>query len=130
VKPQSAAFLKKSREFLGKAQALLDDNHWPEDAGRAAYLAGLHAAQAFLFETTGNLYKKHSAVQGEFGRLTRDNPRVDEELRAFLPQTYQLKAIADYEAGPGAQVSPEKARAAIAMARRFVECVTSLIDVP
>jgi uncharacterized protein (UPF0332 family) len=75
VKPQSAAFLKKSREFLGKAQELLDDKHWPEDAGRAAYLAGLHAAQAFLFETTGRIFKKHSTVQGEFGRLTKDNPR-------------------------------------------------------
>jgi uncharacterized protein (UPF0332 family) len=48
VKPQSAAFLQKSREFLTKAQDLLDAHHWPDEAGRAAYLAGLHAAQALI----------------------------------------------------------------------------------
>src|ERR1700736_6926994 len=51
-----------------------------EDAGRTAYLVGLHAAQAFLFETTGKVFRRHSTVQGEFGRLTKDNPRVDDEL--------------------------------------------------
>ena len=100
-----------------------------EAAGRTAYLAGLHAAQAFLFETTGNVFRRHSTVQGEFGRLRKGNPRVADELRAFLPRTYKLKAIADYEAGPDSHVSPETAREAISTARRFVECVTSLIDV-
>jgi hypothetical protein len=38
VKPESAAFLEKSREFLIKAQGMLD-NQWPDEAGRAAYLA-------------------------------------------------------------------------------------------
>jgi len=47
VKPQTAKFLEKSRAFLAKAQDLLDAHHWPDEAGRAAYLAGLHAAQAF-----------------------------------------------------------------------------------
>jgi hypothetical protein len=40
---------------------------------------------------------------------------------------YSLKAIADYETGPGSHVSAENARAAIDAARRFVECVTGLI---
>jgi uncharacterized protein (UPF0332 family) len=120
---------EKISRIAWQSPELFDVNHWPDEAGRAAYLAGLHAAQAFLFETTGNVFKRHSTVQGEFGRLTKDNPRVDDELRAFLPQTYKLKAIADYEAGPDSTVSPEAAREAIATARRFVECVTSLIDV-
>jgi uncharacterized protein (UPF0332 family) len=129
LKPESAAFLNKSREFLGKAQELLDVNHWPDEAGRAAYLAALHAAQAFIFETTGKTIKRHSGVHSKFTELLKDEPRVDDELRAFLGRAYNLKVIADYEAGPGAQVLPEKARAAIATARRFVECVTTLIDV-
>jgi hypothetical protein len=41
-------------------------------------------------------------------------------LRAFLSQTYNLKSIADYETGPGSEVSPEKAAEAIEMAKRFV----------
>jgi hypothetical protein len=35
------------------------------------------------------------------------------------PRAYNLKAIADYETGPGSRVSAESAREAIATARRF-----------
>ena len=101
MKPQTAAFLAKSREFLDKAQDLFDAHHWPDEAGRAAYLAGLHAAQALIFETTGRVRKRHSTVQSEFARLVKDDPGFDMELRAFLPRTYNLKAIADYQTGPG-----------------------------
>jgi uncharacterized protein (UPF0332 family) len=88
VKPQSAAFLTKSRQLLDQADTMLRVS-LSEAAGRTAYLAGLHAAQAFIFEMTGHVFKRHSTVQGEFGRLIKDNPRVDDELRAFLPQTYK-----------------------------------------
>lgn len=98
-----------------------------EDAGRTAYLAGLHAAQAFIFESTGKAITSHRGVQRELGRLTRDEPRFDPELRAFLGRAYSLKAIADYEIGPGSKVSAERAREAIQTARRFVECITILI---
>ncbi|MGH6838563.1 MAG: hypothetical protein ACREDT_07145 [Methylocella sp.] len=57
----------------------------------------------------------------------KDNPRYDMELRAFLPRTYNLKAIADFETGPGSQVSGECAREAIQTARRFVERVTGCL---
>ena len=43
----------------------------------------------------------------------KDDPRVDTSLRTFLSRTYQLKAIADYETGPGSHVSEERAREAI-----------------
>jgi len=66
-------------------------------------------------------------VQREFGRLVKDEPRVDADLRAFLGRTYNLKAIADYETGPGSHVSPDRASEAIQTARRLVECVTILI---
>ena len=127
MKPQSAAFLEKSRAFLDKAQGLLDAHHWPDEAGRAAYLAGLHAAQALIFETTGRVPKRHSTVQGEFARLVRNDPRFDVELRAFLPRTYNLKAIADYLTGPGSKVTIEQAQEAIQTAQRFVTSVESLI---
>jgi uncharacterized protein (UPF0332 family) len=55
VKPESAAYLNKAREFLGKAQTLFDELYGPDEAGRAAYLAALHAAQALIFETTGKV---------------------------------------------------------------------------
>jgi uncharacterized protein (UPF0332 family) len=127
VKPQTAAFLTKSREFLDKAHDLFGAHHWPDEAGRASYLAGLHAAQALIFETTGELRKRHSTVQGEFARLVKDDPRFDAELRAFLPRTHNLKAIADYQTGPGSQVTVEQAQEAIKTAERFVGVITSIL---
>jgi uncharacterized protein (UPF0332 family) len=112
MKPQTSAFLDKSRELLGRAGTMLGVG-LNEDAGRTAYLAGLHAAQALIFESTGKTIKRHSGVQREFARLVKDDPRFDMELRAFLPRTYNLKAIADYETGAGSQVSSEAARNAI-----------------
>lgn len=66
-------------------------------------------------------------MQREFGRLVKDDPCFDMDLRAFLPRAYNLKAIPDYETGPGAQVSAERARGAIQMACRFVGCVARLL---
>ena len=98
-----------------------------EAAGRTAYLAGFHAAQALIFEISGHTYKSHSGVHGEFSRLVKDDPRVDGQLRAFLGRTYSLKAIADYETGPAAHISAEDAREAIDTARRFIECIAGLM---
>lgn len=52
------------------------------------------------------------------------------ELRAFLGRTFNLKKLADYETGPGSQMSAERAQEAIQTAQRFVDCVTSLIPPP
>jgi uncharacterized protein (UPF0332 family) len=128
VKPECGAFLAKSREFLGKEQGMLD-HQWPDEAGRAAYLAGLHATQALIFESTGKVVKSHRGVHRELARLMREEPRFDRELRAFLCRAYNHKAIADYENAPGTRVSPESAKDAIQTATRFVECVASLIPV-
>jgi uncharacterized protein (UPF0332 family) len=124
MKSESAAFLEKAREFLIKAQGMLE-NAWPDEAGRAAYLAALHAARALIFETSGEITTSHKRVQAEFGRLTKDDPSFDSELRVFLGRAYNLKAIADYEIGPGSRVSVENATGAIQTARRFVECVAN-----
>lgn len=128
MKPQTAAFLTKSRQFQEKANDLFGAHHCPDEAGRAAYLAGLHAAQASIFERTGHTRKRHSTVQGEFAQLVRDDPRFDRELRAFLPRTYNLKAIADYLTGPGSQVSVEQAQEAIATAVRFATTLSALLE--
>jgi uncharacterized protein (UPF0332 family) len=87
----------------------------------------LHAAQALIIERTGKVIKRHRGVHGEFGRLAKDEPRLDAELRAFLGRAYNLKTIADYETGPSGQVSAERAETAIATARRFVVCITAIL---
>ncbi len=98
-------------------------------AGRAAYLAGFHAAQALISERTGRAVKTHRGVNSELHRLTKDDPRLDFELRAFLGRTYNLKAIADYETGPGSEVSPVLAADAIADGKQFVAKIVELIGI-
>jgi len=127
MKAESAAFLRKAREFLTKARNQLDVMRYSDEAGRAAYLAGLHAAQALIFERGGLVIKRHRGVQRELGRLTKDDPRFDIELRAFLGRTYDLKAIADYETDPGAEVTVEQAEQAIATAGRFIAAIEELL---
>jgi uncharacterized protein (UPF0332 family) len=128
VKAQTAAFLEKSQELLDEAEAIMGiDRH--EAAARTAYLAGFHAAQALIFETNSRVYKSHGGVNGEFARLVKNDPRVDDQIRAFLGRTYDLKAIADYETGPGAHISAERAREAIDNAKGFVETITGMIPV-
>src|SRR5438105_9500981 len=100
MKPETALFLEKLHELLERAHTMMGVG-LTDDAGRAAYLVGLHAAQAFIFETTGRVVKRRSGVQREFSRLVKDDPRVDSDLRSFLSRTYQLKAIADCLTGPG-----------------------------
>jgi uncharacterized protein (UPF0332 family) len=125
VKPETAAFLAKSHECLAKADGMLAQ--WPDEAGRAAYLAGFHAAQALIFELQGRSPKTHNGVQGQFARLVKDEPAISLEMRAFLGRTYNLKAIADYETGPGSKVTTARATEAIVDARRFVAAVAALI---
>jgi uncharacterized protein (UPF0332 family) len=88
----------------------------------------LHAAQALIVECTGKAIKSYRGVQRELGRLTKDDPRFDRELHAFLGRTYNLKAIADYETGPGSQVSEESATGAIMEGKRFVARMIELIE--
>ncbi|MBO0737952.1 MAG: HEPN domain-containing protein [Alphaproteobacteria bacterium] len=125
--PEAAGHLDKAREYLTKARALLDVLHYPDEAGRAAYLAGYHAAQGLIFERTGKEPKTHRGVHSQFNRLAKDDPRFDIELRRFLAQTYDLKAVADYEVGPSSAVPLDRAEAAIATATRLVECIAELL---
>jgi uncharacterized protein (UPF0332 family) len=128
VKPEAAAFLDKAREMLTKARNQFDVLHYSDEAGRAAYLAGLHAAQALIVERAGKIVKRHRGVQDQLHRLVKDDPRFDLELRAFLGRTYNLKAIADYLTGPGSEVSTDQAQQAIATATRFIEQIAVLLD--
>jgi uncharacterized protein (UPF0332 family) len=66
MKAESAAFLRKAHEFLAKARSQLDVLHYNDEAGRAAYLAGLHAAQALIFERSGLIIKRR-ACSGNSG---------------------------------------------------------------
>ncbi len=123
--PESAQFLDKARRLLIGAAAMLNAG-FIEAAGRDAYLTAYHAAQAFIMAANGKPAKTHDGVKSEFSRLTKDDPRVTHELRAFLFNAARLKEIADYELGP-VELPKERVAEAIATAGRFVDCVTGLL---
>lgn len=126
--PETHEHLVKARTYLSKARGLLDVLHYADEAGRAAHLAGFHAAQALISERTGKIAKTHEGVNSQFNLLTKGDTRVDSDMRRFLSQAYNLKAIADYKAGPDAVVPAERVEMAMAAATRFVACVTMLLS--
>lgn len=127
--PEAERYLPKARRVLEHARLMLTVG-LTEDAGRTAYLAGFHAAEALIFERTGNAAKTHRGLHTEFARLTRDEPRIDVTLRRFLPQAYDLKAVCDYELGTDAVVPAEKAAAAVQAATRFVDTIAGILAGP
>jgi uncharacterized protein (UPF0332 family) len=127
VTPEAARYLEKARLTLQHARTMLTVE-LTEDAGRAAYLSAYQAAEAFIFERTGKATKTHDGAHVAFARLAVNEPRIDLELRRFLPQAYDLKAICDYELGPDAVVPREKAVAAVETAARFVDRIASLLE--
>lgn len=129
MSPEADRFLAKAHKLLERAATMLKAG-LNEDAGRTAYLAGFHAAQAFIFETTQKVFKSHKGVQTEFLRLTKGEPRFAAEQRIFLSQTYNLKAIADYETGPGSEISAQRATRAVEAATEFVEHIAKLLSLP
>ena len=129
MRPETEAYLEKARQCLSNAHANLGIE-LANDAGRNAYLAAFHAAQAMIFEHTGKAAKTHRGVQSEFSRLARDNPVIDKKFVVFLTQAYNLKAVADYETGPDSLVPPERAAAAIETAGRFVDSLNKILAKP
>lgn len=121
--PETERFLGKARRCLENARAI----GLGEEAGRGAYLAGFHAAQALIFERTGKAAKTHQGVQTRFLQLAKNNPGVPAELLPFLSRTYNLKSVADYETSPDAIVPVERSANAIAMAERFIAAVEQLL---
>jgi uncharacterized protein (UPF0332 family) len=124
--PETGRYLDKARECLARARIILTAEVG-EDAGRNAYLAAFHAAQAFLFARTGKVARTHHGVYVQFSKLAAGEPQIEPELQRFLSQSYNLKAVADYELGPSTGVPLARAAAAIETAQRFIDRITALI---
>lgn len=136
MKPESARFIEHARIVLARADIVLARADimlaagLNEDAAREAYLTSFHVAHAYIFERTGRVAKTHRGVQTEFLRLTHDDPRADPDLRRFLAQSYDFKAVADYFSGPDPVTSPDAAAEAIETARRFLTHFGDLVELP
>ena len=124
--PETENYLGKAREFLAKAKDMLADD-WPDEAARAAYLAGFHAAQSFILAHSGRVAKSHSGLRSSFARLARDEPRLDRTFTRFLARAYKFKEIADYGVGPQAVVTMTDAQEMIDIAARFIGRIAEIL---
>ena len=100
---------------------------WPDEAGRASYLAAFHGAQAAIFEEAGKLVKTHQGVHMEFARIVREVPEFHAKVWLFLHRGYTLKSLADYGTDPGMTITDEEAAAAIRSARLFIENIGAFL---
>jgi uncharacterized protein (UPF0332 family) len=96
-------------------------------AGREAYLAAFHTAQALIFERTSRVAKTHKGVRTVFARLAKDDPRIDRSMVEFLGRGYDLKSRADYGVGSEAYIDFTSAKTAIEAAGSFVETIAVLL---
>ncbi len=126
MKPEVRDHLAKARQSLANARVILSVN-LTDEAGRVAYIAAFHAAQAYIFHRAGATPKTHSGVHSQFGKLAKDDTLFDIALRRFLSQAYELKTVADYDVGTEMAVSPERIEAVIEIATQFIDCVARAI---
>ena len=120
---ETLAYLDKARQSLREAR-IVAAGGLPNAAGRAAYLAVYHAAQALIFDRTGKAAKTHRGVRSEFARLTRDEPGIDPTFLTFLARAYSLKETADYAIGHEPRLGVAEVERAIASAARYVEAIS------
>ena len=129
MSPETAFFLDRSRRLLSDARAMLDIE-LNDSAGRTAYLAAFHAAQALISEDTDRTVRTHKGVQMEFYRLTKDDPELRADVKRFLAHGFVLKTAADYGTSAGVDIPREEAVDAVAVADRFIIYVASRLAVP
>lgn len=118
--------MEKAQDLLGDARIAFGVG-LNNSAGRDAYLAGFHAAQSYIFEVTGKTSKTHNGVQNLFFQLAVKDDTIPDFIRTFVSRAYNLKAVADYETGPGSRIPVEKVEWAIATAERFLTCIASTL---
>jgi uncharacterized protein (UPF0332 family) len=127
ITQEGLAYLTKARQALNEARVVLA-NDLAEAAGRAAYLAAFHAAQALIFENMGKAAKTHTGVRSEFARLAKGDARLDRGLSAFLARAYTLKTFADYAIGDQIGITLAEAGIAVNQAHAFVDGVSKVLE--
>ncbi len=114
-----------AREHLAAAKSIMTLG-LTAVAGREAYLAAFHAAEAFLFERTGKIAKTHRGLRTAFAGAARVESSVDPSFAGFLATAYELKSDADYSTR-GRKVSAEQAPSAIDTAERMIDAIISAL---
>ncbi len=127
MKPATNDYLQAADRALDKSRIVHGVGLFDE-AGRHAYYAMFHAAQATIFERTSRIAKTHRGVSRQFHLICMSDPQLGTELSSGLSRAYQFKEMADYEVGTIPPVSPEEATAALDTAKKFVAQVRQVIE--
>jgi uncharacterized protein (UPF0332 family) len=126
VTPEAERYLEKAQQALADCKIMFGVG-LVGHAGRTAYLAGFHAAQAFIFERETKVVKTHSGVRSEFARLTRNEPSLEPSVRAFLGRAYNLKTASDYATGHDGHITSQEAEEAMVGAQQLVAAIEALL---
>jgi uncharacterized protein (UPF0332 family) len=95
-------------------------------AGRTAYFAGFHAAQALISHHTNRSVKTHRGVSAELHRLVQND--VASTRSCGLSLGAATSSRRSRITRPVPHVTPEQAQAAITGARRFVAAIAGIVD--
>jgi len=125
LNPEVHAFLEKAKESLKSAEADFAGNRYNSCANRC-YYACFQAAIAALLKAGMKAPRKgerwkHTVVHGEFiGRLINREKRYNANFRTVLPDTLDLRHIADYRS---TTVPMKEAGRALNKTRNFLEAI-------
>jgi uncharacterized protein (UPF0332 family) len=89
-------------------------------------MAAFHAAQAILFERTGQVRKTRSGVRAAFSLLAKNSPSLGSDPGRSLARGCNLEEIVDCRPAPAIDMAT--AEAAIRHAKSFVDRTTTALD--
>ena len=93
--PESEDQLAVAAEKIDEARRLLRDGY-ARIAMREAYMAGLAAVRAMIFELTRNSPKTHSGARSMYNKLVHDYPELGLPSPAFMQAGFDAKQEIDY----------------------------------
>ena len=121
---QSIPFLlDKARRNVHAAERLLSEGDADIAASRT-YYAMYYVAMALL-AAEGEAYSKHSAVIGAYGKAFARTGRLESRFHRALIDAFEVRSDADYAIDP--EFALEKLRAAMDIARQFIEAATAYL---
>lgn len=116
--------LTKARRLVRIAQTYSAEKD-PEGVAHHAYYAMYNATTAVLLDRDGEYPKTHGTLVGRFGLLVKDLPGKARDHGRALREAYELRLLADYDAG--ATGLAERARASLEAAKAFIKFAAALI---
>ena len=98
----------------------------PVIAAREAYIACLHAANAYLLEVSGDVPRSHKGVHFEFRKACMAEDRISLRHAEALQKLYRIKENTDY--GDRSMVTVESLPDIMQSARDLIAAVRQAIE--